>query len=136
MVKSTLCSARTPPKRLLIPSISMNAGAASDWPCSASSRGTIIAGRSPSEPQRHKLIYRVFVDRLILDHFDHPGFRVHRGLTEPFNLRTISDWGSVNYHFRYIHNRFTGLLRIPNVAVKDHAFLDEFLPLRRHACSH
>src|ERR1700736_1126508 len=81
VVESTLLSARTPPKHLLIPSISMNARAGSDRPCSASSRGTIIKGHSPSEPQRNKLIYRVFVDRLILDHFDDPGLRVHRGFT-------------------------------------------------------
>src|SRR5260370_33428883 len=136
MVKSRLLSARTPPKRLLIPSISMNARAASGCPCSARSSGTIIAGPSPSKAQRNKLIYRVFIDRLILDHFDDSGLRVHRGLAEPFNLRTISDWRSVNYHFRYIHDCFTGLLRVPNEALKDHAFFDEFLPLRRHASSH
>src|SRR5260221_4165100 len=33
-----------------------------------------------------------------------------------------------------MYDGFTGLLWIPNIAVEDYAFLDKFLPLRRHTC--
>src|SRR6266436_4269574 len=92
-VKSTLFRARTPPKRLPIPSISMNAGVASDGSCSASSRGSIIAahGIYTLEAQRNKLVDRVLVNRLIFDHSDHVRGLIDRRLAQPFNLNAICD---------------------------------------------